>query len=117
MARSPLPEESRRKNPVPVRLNEHRLQIGSNPARAGRVEMPNLQSEVVVRRGMTLPRQALSDAGPYREAPCGPNPFKVFSQETLPAGPGLAAALLASCDADFATLKGWFGTIPGGLPF
>src|ERR1700730_18021858 len=98
MARSPLPEESRRKNPVPVRLNEHRLQIGSNPVGAGRVEMPNLQSEVVVRRGMTLARLALSDAGPYREAPGGTNLFKVFYQETLPAGPGLAAALLAFFD-------------------
>ncbi|HYL05724.1 MAG TPA: hypothetical protein VE075_06775 [Thermoanaerobaculia bacterium] len=79
--------------------------------------MPNSQSGVVVRRGMTVPLQALSDAGPYDEAPGGSKLFRVFYQKTLPAGPRLAADLLASCDTDFATLKGWFGVTPGGLPF
>ena len=45
--------------------------------------------------------------------------FVVFYDQGLgPDGPNLADAVLATCEADYNYLQGWFGNIPiGGLPF
>jgi hypothetical protein len=76
---------------------------------------------VLVKAGGSVPteRPALAaDGGPYTLRGSTTH-FKVSYENALGAnGPVLADAVLASCEAEYAQLRGWFGEVtPGALPF
>jgi hypothetical protein len=77
----------------------------------------NHHSPTTLRRGMTVPQQALGSTGSYESATGSTKLLQVLYQTNLPSGKTLAADLLASFDADFGRLQGWFGSGPGNLPF
>lgn len=76
---------------------------------------------VLVKPGQAIPAGAprmAADGGPYTLRGNTTN-FQVSYEDALGAdGPVLADAVLATCEADYASLRTWFGgLIPGGLPF
>jgi hypothetical protein len=62
--------------------------------------------------------RAAADGGPYTLRGNTTN-FQVSYEDSLGAeGPVLADAVLATCEADYTSLRTWFGGLtPGGLPF
>jgi hypothetical protein len=76
---------------------------------------------VLVKPGQVIPAgapRAAADGGPYTLRGNTAN-FQVSYEDALGAnGPVLADAVLATCEADYASLRTWFGGLtPGGLPF
>jgi hypothetical protein len=76
---------------------------------------------VLVKPGQAIPAGAprvAADGGPYTLRGNTAN-FQVSYEDALGAsGPVLADAVLATCEADYASLRTWFGGLtPGGLPF
>jgi hypothetical protein len=76
---------------------------------------------VLVKPGQAIPAGAprtAADGGPYTLRGTTAN-FQVSYEDALGAnGPILADAVLATCEADYAGLRTWFGGLaPGGLPF
>ena len=76
---------------------------------------------VLVKPGQAIPPGApktAADGGPYTLRGTTAN-FQVSYEDALGAnGPILADAALATCEADYASLRTWFGGLtPGGLPF
>jgi hypothetical protein len=76
---------------------------------------------VLVKPGQAIPAGAprvAADGGPYTLRGNTAN-FRVSYEDALGAsGPVLADAVLATCEADYASLRTWFGGLtPGGLPF
>lgn len=76
---------------------------------------------VLVKPGQAIPAAAprtAADGGPYTLRGHTAN-FQVSYEDALGAnGPVLADAALATCEADYASLRTWFGGLtPGGLPF
>jgi hypothetical protein len=76
---------------------------------------------VLVKPGQAIPRGApktAADGGPYTLRGTTAN-FQVSYEDALGAsGPILADAALATCEADYTSLRTWFGGLtPGGLPF
>ncbi|MGH7722656.1 MAG: hypothetical protein ACRENL_07470 [Candidatus Dormibacteria bacterium] len=76
---------------------------------------------VLVKPGEGIPAGAprtAADGGPYTFRASTTN-FRVSYEDALGAnGAVLADAVLATCEADYATLRTWFaGLTPGGLPF
>ncbi|HEY5183716.1 MAG TPA: hypothetical protein VIM19_02160 [Actinomycetes bacterium] len=76
---------------------------------------------VLVKAGGSVPteRPALAaDGGPYTLGGSTTH-FKVYYENALGSnGPVLADAVLASCEVEYAQLRGWFGEVtPGALPF
>src|ERR1700687_2151592 len=82
---------------------------------------PAHKHHVFVKRGVRIPATApriARDGGPYTQRGTTPN-INVFFENALDAiRPGLADAVLANCERDYAALQGFFGAItPPGLPF
>lgn len=81
--------------------------------------VPSLR--VLLKPGGAVPAGAprtAADGGPYTLRGTTTN-FQVSYDDALGAnGPVLADAVLATCEADYSSLRTWFGGLtPGGLPF